>query len=280
MERIKKALERARQERETGDKGPALTTSAVPPAPVDQRTDVRARGDENIEYTQTRVVPVSHDVLRRSRVIAGLGAGPVTDAYGMLRTRVLHRLRQNAWQALAVTSPGQGEGKTLTAVNLAVSLAREVNHTVLLVDFDLRRPSIHRYFGYQPKKGLSDYLNGSATVGELLFNPSLDRLVVLPNTVPMSNSSEILSSPTLVRLVEDLKSRYPDRLVIFDLPPLLSTDDALAFSPYVDAVLMVVEEGRTRRSQLERSVETLAGNAALLGTVLNKSHEALNIDYY
>lgn len=277
MERIKKALERARQEREA-----ALGNNAAQPASAAAaaRTAVRSPAEERIEYTQTRVVPVSQAALKRNRVLTGLGPGPIADAYGMLRTRVLHRMRQNGWQALAVTSPGQGEGKTLTAINLAISLAREVNHTVLLVDFDLRRPSIHRYFGYQPPKGLSDYVAGEATVGEILFNPSVERLVVLPNTKPMLNSSEVLSSPTVVQLVEELKSRYPERLVIFDLPPLLSTDDALAFSPYVDAVLMVVEEGGTKRDQLERAVEMLGGNATLLGTVLNKSREAMANDYY
>jgi len=203
------------------------------------------------------------------RVISGLGAGPVTDAYRILRTRVLQRMRQNDWRSLAVTSVSPNEGKTLTAVNLAISLAMEVNQTILLVDFDLRRPHIHTYFNYVPDKGLSDYITADVPLSEILFNPSIERLVVLPGNVPLLNSSEMLSSPKMVQLMDELKTQYPSRLVIFDLPPLLSTDDALAVSPYVDAILLVVEEGVTQRDDLARAREMLQ-EVNVIGTVLNK----------
>ena len=104
----------------------------------------------------------------------------------------------------------------------------------------------------------------------MLFNPSIERLVVLPGRETMLNSSEALSAPTMVHLVEELKNRYPSRLVIFDLPPILSSDDALAFSPYIDAVLLVIEEGKTSSDELAQSLEILQP-VNIIGTVLNKS---------
>lgn len=270
MDRIKKALEKARQEREGAGEQDAQ------PAP---RVEAHSQPTDGIHYTKTRVVDTRPTVLKNNRVITGIGPGPVADAYRILRTKVLHRMRQNNWNALAVTSPGAGEGKTLTAVNLAISLAMEVNHTVLLVDLDLRRPMVASCFGYRPDKGISDYILSGTSVQEIMFNPSIERLVVLPGHKSFVNSSEMLSAPQVVKLVEELKSRYPERLIIFDLPPVLSTDDALAFAPYVDAVLLVAEEGKTQTDELEKSVEALS-DTPILGAVLNKAEHASVADYY
>lgn len=270
MDRIKQALERARAER--------AGQSAVSPSPQ-QRPVAAPRTETQIQYTETRVFSSPPSVLKNKHVIAGLGPGAVADAYGLLRTRVLQRMRQNSWNALAITSPSAGDGKTLTAVNLAVSLAREVNHSVLLVDLDLRRPSVHTYFGYQPASGLADYVLNDKPLSEILFNPSIERLVVLPNRKPIANSSEVLSSPRMVELVSELRSRYPERLVIFDLPPLLLTDDALAFSPYIDALLLVIQEGKTKREDLVRASEMLT-EVNVLGSVLNRAQDPGLGTYY
>ena len=274
MERIKQALEKARQER----------GEAPPPAPgsdsgTARRTAALAE-PESITYTETRTFQPSPEVLRRNRILGSSADDPTTvAAYRMLRTQVLQRMKEKGWKALAITSPGPGEGKTLTAVNLAISLAREVNHTVLLVDLDLRNPSVHEYFGYQPEKGVSDIVLRGADVSEALFNPGIERLVVLPGHEPLPHSSEVLSSPAMVALVNDLKHRYPSRIVLFDLPPLLSADDAVAFAPHVDAALLVLEEGKTTREDATRAVGYLR-NTELLGTVLNKSEEAVSGYYY
>lgn len=180
-------------------------------------------------------------------------------------------MKENGWNSVAITSPGFNEGKTLTAINLAISLAMEVDYTVLLVDADLRHPSVQNFFGLDTEKGLSEYLTDNEPLDELLIHPArIPRFVVLPGGKSLINSSEMLNSPKMVHLVEELKTRYPSRIIIFDLPPLLGAADALAFSPYVDAVLLVLEEGKTEAEDAKRAVGLLQ-ETNFIGTVLNKS---------
>jgi len=225
-----------------------------------------------IAYNNTRIITVSPDFLRSKRIIAGLEPGAVTDAYRLLRTQVLQRMREQKWNTLAITSSGLHEGKDVTAINLAVSMAMEVNQTVLLVDLDLRQPSLHEYFDYLPEQGLSDHLKIGTSLDEILFNPSIERLVVLPGRDRIYNSSEMLSSPAMINLVEELKARYANRVILFVLPPLLGTDDALAFSPYVDAVLLVIDEGKTATTELASAMEMMQ-SVNVIGTVLNKDRD-------
>lgn len=270
MERIRKALEQAGRDRAQNigqNLGQAATelrpAAASAPTPHDISTGVR--------YTYTKVVEVPDRVLTENRLIAALPNHELKDAYRMLRTRVLQSMRENHWSSVAITGPASGCGKTLTAINLAISLAMEVTHTVLLVDLDLRKPSVHTYFDYRPEHGLSDYLLHDVPIQQIMFTPNIERLVVLPGREVIENSSEMLRSPKMVALVNELKHRYPDRLVIFDLPPILAADDALSFAPYTDSMLLVAEAGGTSRDDLQRALEILKATP-VIGTVLNKAH--------
>ncbi len=264
MERIKQALELAKQER---DKQSAAADRKAPVA----RNAGRGVADENIEYTETRHAQVDPVELRKKRILIDQ-QNSVADAYRILRTQILQRMRENDWNTLAVTSPGSGEGKSLTAINLAISLARELDYTVLLVDANLRNPGVHQPLGLEPQYGLSDYLLDDTPLSEILIHPrGISRFVVLPAGRPIANSSEMLSSPKMMRLVEELKYRYPSRIVIFDLPPLLSSSDALAFSPLIDSMLVVIEEGGTQKQNLRQAFEMLKG-VDVIGTVLNKAY--------
>jgi capsular exopolysaccharide synthesis family protein len=193
----------------------------------------------------------------------------LTDAYKILRTQVLHRVRENRWNVLGVTSAGKQEGKTTVAINLGISLAMEGNQTVLLVDTDLRAPRAHHAFGLKEGRGLVDYLLDGVPVDNLLVNPDIDRFVLLPGGRAVTGSTELLTSPRMLALAKELKHRYPSRLVLFDLPPLLDAADALAFSPHLDAMLLVIDAGRTQAEQLEQAVRLLKGTP-IIGTVLNK----------
>jgi len=263
MERIKKAIERARTERNR-----AVSSSS------NERSSTKEHAtpgvSEDIRYTHTKTIEVDPEILKKNRVIAYSSETYDRDAFRLLRTQVLQRMRSHDWNALAVTSAQPGEGKSLVAVNLAIALAMDVNQTVLLVDLDIRRPSIHKYFDYEPDKGISDFLLYDTPLQDILVNPGIKRMVILPGREPLFNSSEMLSSPKMVALVEELKTRYPSRIIIFDLPPLLATDDALAFSPYVDSILLVAEEGKTSREDLKQ-VKNILKESNIIGTVLNKA---------
>jgi protein-tyrosine kinase len=192
---------------------------------------------------------------------------------------VLQRMRANNWRTLAITSPTEGCGKTLTSINLAISIAREANQTVLLADLDLKRPQIQRYLARDEQPGISDYLLKETPVPELLFNlKGVDRLVILPGHDSVTHSSEMLSSPRMVNLIQEMKSRYPSRIVLVDMPPLLVSDDVLALSPYLDAVLVVASDGETNRDDLARAVGLLE-QMNILGITLNKS-SARTYGYY
>jgi protein-tyrosine kinase len=260
MERIKQALEKARQERQIRQGSDPVPTPGTPGAASDPAGE-----------SQTQLLTVDDAVLREKRIVSGLEPGPFTDAYNLLRTQVLQRFKENSWNVLAVTSPGEGEGKTLTAINLAISIAREVDYTVLLVDANLRHPWMLEHLGLEHRKGLSDYLTDDTPIAELLIRASrVDHLVVLPGGRPLTHSAEMLNSPKMAKLVEDMKSRYHSRIIIFDLPPVLTSADALAFSPYVDAALLVIEEGVTQKHEIENAVELLS-STNIIGTVLNKA---------
>ncbi|MES9827643.1 MAG: CpsD/CapB family tyrosine-protein kinase [Candidatus Thiodiazotropha sp.] len=262
MEKIKKALERAR------DLSNGVLTEVRQTKPICQSSGFVDLTD--IKYTSTKTIEISNEVLREKRILSGITSDPIIDHYNVLRTQVLQRLKPNQWNLLAVTSPNEGCGKTITAINLAISIAREVNHSVLLIDMDLRNPSIRQYFVDERLPGISDYVNEDKELSEILFNPGLDKIVILPGNRPINNSSEMLSSPKVVKLVQELKNRYQNRIVIFDMPPLLSCDDVIAFSPYIDAVMLVVSEGSTLKKELVRSCE-LVSKLNVIGTVINKS---------
>ena len=200
-------------------------------------------------------------------------------SYKILRTRVQQRMEESSFHSIAVTAASAGDGKTLTAINVAVAMARDVNTWVFLVDLDMQRPKIGAYLGLQYDKGLSEYLAGAASFDEIVYEPGVDRLAVIPNGRPLDQSSELLASPRMDELVRSLAAEVPRRVVIFDMPPLLLSDDVLRFLPNVDGLLFVVSEARTQRAVLAHARELLP-DEKLLGIVLNRSHEREESGYY
>ncbi len=155
-------------------------------------------------------------------------------------------------------------------MNLAISLSLEVNQTVLLVDLDLRQPGVAGCIGVDDVEyGIVDYINGTQKLENILIHPGFERLVLLPGTPQGAFTSEILSSPEMKKVKDELVARYPGRLIIFDLPAVLSHDDALVFAPGCDATLMVIEEGGTKKKEIERAYQLLDG-CNIIGSVLNK----------
>jgi capsular exopolysaccharide synthesis family protein len=268
MDRIKRALQK--------NKSRQQHVLLEQTAPAQKLTVIRPH--EDIEYSQTRTIKVSKSILAENRIIAGNQSDPRATYFRMLRTQVLQAMRENDWSSLAVTGPLAGVGKSLVATNLAISISMEVNQTVLLVDMDLRRPALHKYFDFEPEFGLLDYLTNDAELPDILVNPTFKRLVLLPGRGTTSESSELLSSPRMLDLIKELKSRYESRIVIYDLAPLLNVDDAMVILPHVDSTILVVENGKNTQSEVQNSLRLLEGTN-LIGTVLNKSDEEIQ-GYY
>jgi protein-tyrosine kinase len=280
---INKALEKAKSlhQKKGAPGGPAdHEKPLIPSSPAfDQVWEMEETPGE-IQYTCTRKVAVDMDNLRRNRLIVTGCERVIEDAYRLLRTHILHRTKPEGRNVLMLTGPLQNEGKTLTAINLAISISHKVGETVLLVDGDLRNPSIHRCLGLPSGPGLVDYLVSGYPIRDSLVHPEgLADLVVLPAGRSMTESTELLSSPVMVDLVKELKHFYPNRYVLFDLPPLLYPDP-LAFAPLVDGIILVVEAESTPKEEINRCVELLK-DFPLLGFVLNKVElKALSYGYH
>ena len=238
MDPLEKALAKAKNQ----------TTNTQKPQKITEHTD------KTVNYTQTKKHEINFDTLRQRRVVAQENHGVEAETFRLLRTKVLKQLRDNNWNSFAITAPGQDAGKSMVSVNLAISIAKEVNQTVLLVDLDLRFPKLHWYFDIKPEAGLRDYLLSDVPLNELLINPGFERLVLLPGRGQAVGSSELLSGPKMQAMVEEIKQRYQSRIIIFDLPPILAVDDVLACMDYFDAALLVVEEGGTKPEDITKSI--------------------------
>ena len=180
---------------------------------------------------------------------------------------------------LMVTSSVPGEGKSITALNLAVSLAQDYDHTVLLVDADLRRPSIHRYLGVERKKGLAECLTGDADLREAITPTGIGRLSVVTVGALPPNPVELFSSNRMKELLEEIKLRYQDRFVIFDTPPLLPFAETRTLAHLVDGVVFVIKEQCATQANIKDSLEALKG-CDVLGVVYNDATMVHDLERY
>jgi len=249
----------------------------TPAEALDSKTcgdDVKATiGWVSPTYSLSRSVTLDPEQLARNRCIVDSALHSMeADAYRILRTQLLQRCKEKKANTLMVTSAVPGEGKTLTAINLAVTIAKEFTHTVLLVDCDLRQQTIHNYFGYKSEKGLIDYILYDAPVPELMVWPGIEKLTVISGGRPNMGSSELLGSPRMREFVADMKSRYPDRYIIFDVPPFLTSADPMAFVPMVDQIVFAVRAGRTSVQDVKKALAMVPAEK-VLGLVLNGSSQ-------
>lgn len=271
MERIKEALERARAERHD---------SAQPSSGADSTAQPVAASTllgQGIQVTaaprQTPSVTLDPLHLERHRIVAHNKVSAHAGAFDLLRTQVLQRMNRHGWRTIGVVSPAPGAGKTVVSINLAMGIAQLADRTAMLVDFDLRRPSILRYLGVERSPTLTDYFAGECEFADVLFNPALPSLVVAGAANYVPNSAELLGSARMSALINEVKGRYQDRIAVFDLPPLLNADDALAVLPSIDCVLMVVANGLSTRQEVEDAMRYLS-STQLIGTVLNKAADS------
>mgnify|MGYP000040393127 FL=1 len=257
----------------------------VPPAASSARPRARPAPAAPIDPAQVRhfqTVPADRALLEKYCVLPQVSDQAALRAYKILRTRVLRRLEASHWHSFAVTGVTAGVGKTLTAINLSIALAQDPSTSVFLLDLDLERPRIAHYLGMtgmRGEHGLSDYLLGNASIDSIIYSPEIERLAVIPNFEAISQSSELLTSPRMAQLLHALEAEVPRRILVVDMPPVLASDDVIAFAPQVDAMLLVIAEGITGRDAVRSAKEVLA-EMNLLGVVLNRSAERDDNAYY
>jgi protein-tyrosine kinase len=299
MERISRALELARAQRDgragaiadSARRDPTLQDTAIESVELhavkngaerslEKQGEIREAPAQSGEASyRTPAVALDANLRDRERLLQQGSPGADGAPYKMLRTQVLKRLDQLGANTLAMISPTSGAGKTLTAINLAIAIASDPSYTALLVDFDLRNPCVHRRFGYEPKVGVEECLTGQRPLHEAMVKvQGYDRLTLVCARESVENSSELLRSQRTADLVFEMRTRYANRFVVFDLPPVLQADDALAFSRCIQAGLLVVGENHSRREDVTRSIELLR-ELPIVGTVLNRSRQKSRVHY-
>mgnify|MGYP000403938577 CR=1 FL=1 len=219
-------------------------------------------------YHRSRAVSLDEKQVVENRIVALRSELPEVEHYRVLRTQILQRTQESAGNTIMISSPRAGDGKTLTAINLALSFAREFKKTALLVDCDLKKQQIQHLLGIQGEKGLVDYLLDDCPVPELMMWPGIEKLTIISGGRTIGESTELLGSPRMKELVEEMKSRYPNRYVFFDVPAVLESADALAFAPLVDHILLTVRAGTTPKEDISKAASLLP-KEKLLGLVLN-----------
>lgn len=285
VDALEKAKRLARERNVSADRGRTVprrpVVSAAPAVPV-AAGHATAQGPVGLRV-ELPVVPYDVASCGANRIVVpGIDQKlqqAAASPYRMLRTRVLQRCRSNNWSVIGLTSPGPGEGKSVTTLNLAIHIAREANNDVFLIDLDMRNPSVCRYLGIVPPVDLSDFFRGSVGASEVLFSPDIEHLTVAGSYQPIENASERLANDRLDQLLEHIRAISQAPLIMLDLPPVASTDEALVVAPRVDAVVLVLSEGVTRRDSLDSALELLSA-FTLAGVVLNKSLDSLGSDYY
>jgi capsular exopolysaccharide synthesis family protein len=233
-------------------------------------------------FEPLKTVEVSADSCARNHVLLLDGQlrefAAADAAYRLLRSRLQNRLKKSNWFSLAVASPSSGDGKTVTALNLAISIAREKQKPVYLLDLDMRNPSVCQFLGIQDIRPLPDYFQGHARPEEVLFETSFPNLIVAGALGPTDSASEMLAGPRFSDLLAHIRLRSPDAFVLVDAPPVTLTDEALLIGPRVDGFLVVVSEGKTERKDLSQTLATL-GEFTVAGVVINRSSDGQTTGY-
>lgn len=220
-------------------------------------------------YTRSKRVFMDPSVLMEHRCVGFFSSGRELEALRVLRTQILQRTLNRGGTTLMITSPNPREGKSLTAINLAFVLAKTFYQTVLLVDCDFRQQSIHKILGVHSEKGLVNYFIGHCPLEEIILWPGVEKMTFISGTTTISKSSELLGSEKMKELVLEMKMRYPERYILFDTPPVLSMADAIAFAPFVDHVLLVIQMGKTPLGDIQKALAVLP-KEKIIGIVLNR----------
>ena len=206
--------------------------------------------------------------MERNRIVTFADADPAHVTFDMMRTKLLRAVKQNGWTSVGITSPTAGCGKTTVALNIAFSLAHQADLRTVLVDLDLRRPAVARNLDLGGSRSVARVLQGTATIPETFVRYG-DNLAIGANSEPMRHSGDLLMSAATGQAVAGLKAAFTPDVILYDMPPMLMSDDAMAFVPYLDCVLLVAGAEKSRLDEVDKCEQDLADHTNLLGVVLN-----------
>ena len=265
---LRKALDKAQKERQDDILFVETSRSDNGNVPLGQKTKNEKAWQAPV-YTKSTQVLFDQGALVENKCVCISSDAAEMAKYKVLRAQVMQKTKEKGWNTLMVTSAKPGEGKTLTSINLAITLAKEFHQTVLLVDCDFGKQDIHKRFGYPSDRGLADVLRNNCSLDEVISWPGVEKLTVISGGQTIESATELLGSPQMKSVVAEMKDRYPDRYVIFDLPSLLEGADAITCAPLVDGILIVTQAGRNSNKDINRTLE-LIPQEKLLGFVLNR----------
>lgn len=279
---IELAAQRLSQLQRAGVVVPEMIIKASAPV-VSTKSDVAPKVVNNAAATSEQIVSSSRLVELDLDVMAATGIvtpnaprSQTGDQYRVIKRPLISNARGkgvpilNHGNLIMVTSSLAGEGKSYTSVNLAMSIAAELDNTVMLVDADVARPSILKMLGLPPSPGLLDLLEGTADMSSVLLRTNIDKLTVLPSGTPHGRATELLASEAMRLLLEDMAERYSDRIIIFDSPPLLLTTESRVLASQMGQIVMVVQAGKTLRSDVIHALSTIEACPVRM-LLLNKS---------
>lgn len=217
---------------------------------------------------------VERGLFARNRLVAADRVDPAHSAFDMLRTKLMQRLRQNNWKSVAITSPTPACGKTFVSLNLAFSLAHQKDCRTALVDLDLRRPQVAKALGIKDAAPMEAFLKGDSAIRDT-FRRYGENLAIAANKHPVEFAAELLQSTEAKEQLQSLHQTMTPDVLLFDLPPMLSNDDVLAFLPNVDCVVLVAAAEHSTLNEVDICEQELAANTNVVGVVLNKCRYTL-----
>jgi non-specific protein-tyrosine kinase len=218
-----------------------------------------------------RNMDISKKVAKKYRITYGLSEDKLDDYYKVLRTHIMHKMNHKNQKRFLITSAVAGEGKTITALNIAISFSKVIDLNVILVEADLRRPVMQKYLWYErPLRGLADYLLDDVPINELLLNPGIPELYILFAGRSIPDSTELLGSTKMKKLIDDLTCLYKNSYIIFDMTSIHEFPDALVLTEFVDKVLFVVAAESTPLEKVITAQKKIK-DLDILGVVLNKA---------
>lgn len=279
VERLKHAIEKARalREAETVDLRTADPVAAPRPPAASGAAPVVT--PTTAFWSSLRELKINPERLIRSRIVTHDKSDVAHIPFDLLRTRLIKVFRDNGWKRVAITSPNKGCGKTLVAANLAFSLARQPDYRTLLIDMDLKAPEMARTLGQKDAPPLA-WLLGGRTQPEAALTRIGANLALALNGERVRDSTELIQDEKTVKLLASIIARLDPDVVIYDLPPMLVSDDAIAFVQHVDCVLLVAAAGQTTAKDIESCERMFAGQVNFLGVLLNKAEDGVNRKAY